>query len=371
MNSRQRVLRTFHFEPVDRPAYDLMEGCVWPELLAYFRERYQLQQPDDVIEFLDPDFRWTFLENSSPDSASAPPLEAASSLDTELASEARSIPTGPHPQSKSVAGGPLADASTLADLERYPWPDPGVLVPPDYLSLRARYPDKALVFCPGWMPLFWTACEAFGMQTAMIRMINEPLLFDAFIRRYHAFCMDLLTRGARAARGYCDLALLGDDFASQQSLLISPDLWRKHIKPYLAQQVHVLRENGLLVLFHSCGAVRSILPDLIEIGVNGLLVFQTTARGMDAPSIAREFGGRLVFYGGIDVQRLLSFGTPAEVAAVVRANLAAFADCGGYVVANSHHTIASIQGANLHAMCQAARLGTLISPEKVPPCTQP
>ena len=111
----------------------------------------------------------------------------------------------------------------------------------------------------------------------------------------------------------------------------------------------------MYVLFHSCGAVRPVLGDLVDIGVDGLLVFQTTAADMDAESIAREFGGRLVFYGGIDVQQVLSFGTIDEVRKAVQANARAFAHCGGYVVANSHSSVATVRPENIHAMCDAAR----------------
>lgn len=349
MNSRQRVLRTLNFQPVDRPAYDLMEGCVWPELQEYFRQQHGLETYDQVIEFLDPDFRWTFLNYRPPQDAPPPVAPAA---------PGNLLPADQRLYSKTVVDGPLAQAETVADVERYHLPDPSAWYPADYAPLRARFPDHALVFCPGWMPLFWTACEAFGMQSALVNLATRPALFDAFIQRYHAFCMDILRRGAQGASGYCDIALLGDDFAHQQGMLISPAMWRRHIKPYLAEQVRVLRENGLLVLYHSCGAVRPILPDLIEIGVNALLVFQTTARGMEAASIAQEFGGKLAFYGGIDIQRLLSYGTPEQVAETVRANVAAFAGCGGYIVANSHHTVPTIQGANLVAMCRAARQST-------------
>ena len=110
----------------------------------------------------------------------------------------------------------------------------------------------------------------------------------------------------------------------------------------------------MYVFHHSCGAVSPILPDLIDIGVDALVVFQTTAAGMDLKSIAAEFGGRLVFYGGIDAQNLLCYGTVEEVEAQVRANATAFAKCGGYIVANSH-SISSIKGDNLVAMCEAAR----------------
>jgi uroporphyrinogen decarboxylase len=147
-------------------------------------------------------------------------------------------------------------------------------------------------------------------------------------------------------------ALLGDDFASQQALLISPALWRGISNHSWRAGTPAARM--IAGAFHSCGG-RPILPDLIEIGINALLVFQTTARGMDAASIAEEFGGQLAFYGGIDVQQLLSYGSPQQVAEEVCANVQAFAHCGGYIVANSHHGVATIQGANILAMCQAAR----------------
>ena len=338
MNSRERVLKTFHFQRTDRPPYDLMEGCVWSELMTYFREQHGLVDPEQVLQFLDPDFRWAFLQYIGP----PPEIPQPEAISTPGAS-------------KDVAMGPLAEASSVADIEGYAWPDPSHLMPGDFKGMRQRFPNKALVLCPGWMPLFWTACELFGMEPAMIKMLRSPQVFDALIRRQHEIVMDILTRSARAARGICDLAWLGDDVAGQSGMIISPALWRKHIKPYLAEQVRVLRENDMMVLFHSCGAVRPILPDLIEIGVNALLVFQTTARGMDAVSIARDFGGKMVFYGGIDVQQVLSFGSMAQVQATVEANIEAFSQCGGYIVANSHHTIPTIQGENILAMCRAAQ----------------
>jgi uroporphyrinogen decarboxylase len=339
MNSRQRVLSTFAFEQTDRPPFDLMEGCVWKELLEYFQAEHGLQDAGEVIEFLDPDFRWTFL------SYLGPVPDATDSREGEQKTT----------QSKEVASGPLSRAESIAEIEAYPWFDPALLGPADYATARRRWPDQAIVFCPGWMPLFWTACELFGVEAAMLNMTTRPDLFEALIKRQHALTMDILRRAAPAARGNCDLAWLGDDFAHQQNMMVSPALWRRFIKPYLAEQVQVMRENGMKVLFHSCGSVRPVLPDLIEIGVNALLVFQTTARGMDAGSIARDFGGKLAFYGGIDVQHLLSFGTPEQVKDTVQANCRAFADCGGYIVANSHHTIPSIRGENIFAMCQAAK----------------
>jgi len=333
---RDRVLRTMRFEETDRVPYDLMEGAVWPELLEYFCERYGHQEAAQVLDYLDTDLRWIGMRYEGPERPSI-------------------VATGPEGYTKAVSQGPLADAATVEDLSRHDWPDPAWWLPADYAAYRARYPDHALVYVPGWMPLFWTACEVFGMEQALVNMIAAPRLFEAFVERQHAFYMDLLSRGLRAARGHCDICWLGDDYASQKAMIMGPSLWRRFIKPYLGEQVRAARDAGLYVLFHSCGAVRPILPDLIDIGVNALLVFQTTATGMSAPSIAAEFGGRLAFYGGIDIQQLLSFGTEEEVEAEVLANVRAFEHCGGYVVANAHHRVSTVQGRNIEAMCKAAR----------------
>jgi len=340
MTHRERVLAAFEFGAIDRPAYDLMEQQVWPELLAFFQREYGLRDGWEVLAFLDTDFRWAWMQCSGP--AQAPPAEG--------------LPEGwGGTYADALYERRLARAETVAEVEGHPWPDPAWWSPPDLRAFREQWPDHALVVSPGWMPLFCSACDAFGMENTLVKMALQPEIIEAFVRRQHAFYMDILTRTVRAAQGHIDICWLGDDYASQEALIMGPERWRRFIKPYLAEQVGVVREHGLLVLFHSCGAIRAIIPDLIEMGVNGLLVFQTSAAGMDPESIAQEFGGRIAFYGGIDCQQLLTFGTTEDVRDEVRRNLKAFGECGGYIIANSHHGIANIRGENIVAMCEAAR----------------
>ncbi len=342
LTHRERVLKTFRYERSDRIACDLMEGSVWRGLLDYFRETEELHTAVDVVNFLDVDFRWVRMRDMQ------------NEQDAEQLIGAPAVPDETLKQSIEVARGPLANAESVQDIMRHPWPDPGQWQPPDCREARRLWPDHALVFTTGWKPLFWGACEAFGFEEALVKMMTQPQVFEAFIKRRHEYYMDILERGLAAAKGYCDICWLGDDFATQQSMMVSPALWRRFVRPHLAEQVRVAREHDMFVLYHSCGAVRAVLGDLIDIGVSGLLVFQTTAAGMDAGSIARDFGGRLVFYGGIDVQGVLSFGTVDQVKAGVKSTARAFADCGGYVVANSHSTVATIRPENIRAMCEAA-----------------
>lgn len=344
MTHRERVLKTFRFEETDRPPYDLMEAATWESVERYFRDAHGLENGEAIQDFLDTDFRWSPLRYVMPDEAEeAPPPPPPADEPSKTYSWA-------------VAGGPLAQAETVADVEAYRgWQYEERWQPGDYRASRARYPDHALVLGNIWKPLFWGACEAFGMEEALVRLHTDPVLVDAFIERQQAFYMTIMRRAAREAEGLCDICWLADDYAGQRNMLIAPDVWRRHIKPHLAEQVRLVREHGMYALLHSCGAIRDIIPDLLDIGVNGLLVFQTTARGMDAESIAREFGGKMAFYGGVDVQHLLSFGTVEEVKATVRSNRRAFAECGGYIVANSHHCVDTVKGENLAAMCEAAR----------------
>jgi len=340
MNHRERVLSALRFEPVDRVPYDLMEGTVWPELMDHFRQAHGLDTPEQVLDFLDTDFRWIGMRYEGP--VERPPAD--------------DLPDGwQTTYTSALFERPLAHAHSVAEVEAHPWPDPTWWAPEDYEAFHRRWPDHARVLFIGWKPLFCGACNVFGMEEALVKMAAEPEVFDAFVRRQHAFCMQLFQRGLRAAQGHCDVCWLGDDYAGNDALLMSPALWRRHIKGYLAEQVRLVHDYGMKVLFHSCGAVRAILADLLEIGVDALLVFQTTAAGMEPHSVAAEFGGRLAFYGGIDCQHLLTFGTPDQVEAQVRENVGAFAPSGGYVVSNAHCHIANVRGENIEAMCRAAR----------------
>jgi uroporphyrinogen decarboxylase len=333
MKPRERILRTLNFQQVDRAPFDLMEGILWPEITGYFHEKYGLSTDDQIIEFVDPDIRWVHLNYHGP---------RQENLTIE----------GNPAYSQYIADGPLSQASTVKEVLSYTWNDPSWWEIPDIVAARRRFPDYALALL-FWKPYFLNACEVFGMEGALIKMLTAPHVFEAMIRRQHEINMEILVKSLNAVQGLCDICWMGDDVASQQSLLMNPKLWRKLIKPYLAEEVQMARNSGMYVLYHSCGAVRAILPDLIEIGVNGLGVFQTTAVGMDVVSIASEFGGKMVFYGGIDVQQLLSFGTEIDVEETVQANIKAFAPYGGYIVSNCHRGD-TIKGKNMEAMCRAA-----------------
>ena len=164
--------------------------------------------------------------------------------------------------------------------------------------------------------------------------------------------------GALAEVGECvDVMMLGDDFAGQDRLLMSPKTWRKLIKPRLKHLFDLLHSRSSAKLFlHSCGSVREVIPDLIEIGLDILNPIQVSAARMDSAELKREFGKDLVFWGGgVDTQHVLPHGTPDEVRAEVRRRLDDLMPGGGFVFSAVHNIQGDVPTENLVAMWQTLR----------------
>jgi uroporphyrinogen decarboxylase len=156
---------------------------------------------------------------------------------------------------------------------------------------------------------------------------------------------------------YADVMMLGDDFAGQDRLLMSPKTWRKLIKPRLKELFDLLHDRSEAKLFlHSCGSVREAIPDLIEIGLDILNPVQVSAAGMDSAELKREFGKDLVFWGGgVDTQHVLPHGTPGDVRAEVRRRLDDLMPGGGFVFNPVHNIQGDVPAENLMAMWQTLR----------------
>jgi uroporphyrinogen decarboxylase len=107
-------------------------------------------------------------------------------------------------------------------------------------------------------------------------------------------------------------------------------------------------------MLHSCGSIRPYIPDLIDAGIQVLDPVQPLAANMDSRELKRDFGTRLAFHGGIDIQQVLPFGSEADVEQEVHSRIQAFAPGGGYILAPSHAIQADVPPANIVAMCRAA-----------------
>ena len=195
-----------------------------------------------------------------------------------------------------------------------------------------------------------------GMDHAMLDMAGDPELGFEMFGRCADFAIELGT--AACDRFALDWYWTGDDVSGQRSMMMSPKLWRAEIKPHLKRVIDVGVARNLPIAFHCCGAVRPIISELIEIGVNVLNPIQSNCPGMNSAELKREFGKHLTFMGGVDTQEMLPHATAAEVRRATEELIGIMtSDGGGYILAASHTISPETPDDNIFAMYEAAGLG--------------
>jgi uroporphyrinogen decarboxylase len=248
---------------------------------------------------------------------------------------------------------PLAGAAGVQDIERYPWPDPQDW---DLSQLRAeclQWSDYPILL--GSYEPFLLYCRLRGFEQALRDLLEQPALLEAALERIHWIHERIIRRSLETAGDLMDLVWVGEDLGTQQSLLISPRLFRRFLKPRLSAMIELVHSFGLRVFHHDDGAIRPLIPDLIEIGIDILNPIQWRCPGMDRESLARDFGSRLIFHGAVDNQHTLPFGSPEDVRREVEENIRIFARGKGYIVAPCHNIQANTPTANILAMFEAVR----------------
>ncbi len=153
-----------------------------------------------------------------------------------------------------------------------------------------------------------------------------------------------------------DIVFFGDDLASQLAPMFSPDKYREIIKPRHQRMIAAAKaKRDVKVLYHSCGAVSSLIGDLVDVGVDAVNPVQVTAKNMEPDQLKLEYGDRIAFWGGINTQNVLPFGTPAEVRAEVRRVIDCLSGDGGYVLNSVHNIQNDVPAENIVAMFDEAR----------------
>ncbi|TWU40510.1 uroporphyrinogen decarboxylase family protein [Novipirellula artificiosorum] len=201
----------------------------------------------------------------------------------------------------------------------------------------------------------------FGLGTGdfsawMMTLATEPDYVDELLGKLTDLWITNLSRFADAVQDRVPILQICDDFGMQHAPFLSPKMFRERIMPFYQRGIRWIHENTeMKVLLHSDGALRTLIPSLIEMGVDILNPVQTSADGMDGAELKAEFGSQLVFWGGsLDCQHTLPFGTIDEVVAEVTKHVSAFAAGGGYVFAPVHNIQASVPIENMIAMYDTA-----------------
>lgn len=215
------------------------------------------------------------------------------------------------------------------------------------------YSEKYFMGCDTSPNLFEMVCRLRGMENALLDLISEKKITIDLLQKCEDFSKELSKKACE--RFSLDWLWTGDDVAGQRSMMMNPDLWRELVKPRMKNIVDVGKSRGLWVAHHSCGSVRPIIPDLIEIGVDVLNPIQCNCPGMDAFELKKEFGLDLAFMGGIDTQGLLPTGTAIEVQKYTTELIEKMtSDGGGFILAASHTIPPETPFDNIFSMYDAA-----------------
>jgi uroporphyrinogen decarboxylase len=259
-----------------------------------------------------------------------------------------------------LAHSPLAGDISIDDVRAQPSPEPadeGRTAGMRERALHMRDEERRAVCIWGFGGgILETASWLRGLEQFFMDLAGDPDLACAIMDRVLEWKLAYYEHVLSKIGDVVDVFFEGDDAGTQQSLLISPEAYRRYVKPRQAELFRTIHQRSRArVALHSCGAVRPLIGDFIEIGVEILNPVQVSAVGMEPAELKAEFGREIAFWGGgVDTQRVLWAGTPQEVRDEVRRRIDALAPGGGYVFAAVHNIQAGVPAENIVAMREAS-----------------
>ncbi|MBD3305712.1 uroporphyrinogen decarboxylase [candidate division KSB3 bacterium] len=195
------------------------------------------------------------------------------------------------------------------------------------------------------LSMFERAWSLRGMQNLLMDMILHPAFVEALLEAICEFNLQILNL---ALTYDIDGVYFGDDWGQQKGLIMGAPYWRKFLKPQMAKMYARVKSAGKTVIQHSCGDNREILPDLLDIGLD---LYQTVQPEIyDLPTLKREYGQDLAFWGAISTQRLLPFATPEEVKHETVKIMKILGEQGGYIVGPTHWVPGDVPPENILAL---------------------
>jgi uroporphyrinogen decarboxylase len=251
---------------------------------------------------------------------------------------------------------PIQEASVEAIQAYQSWPD--VTDPGRWRNLRTRALEltktgKAITsYSILGGGIFEQAARLMPVEEFFCGIASDAAFSDAILGQLHDLYLDATEKLLSEVGDLIDVWVYWDDLSIQNGPMVNPRWYRRHLKPLHASLFAKVKTlSGAKILYHSCGAMKSWLPDLIEVGVDIINPVQISADGMDPFILKREFGNDLVFWGGgCDSQQVLPFGSSRDVIAEVKKNIDALAPDGGFIFASIHNIQNGVPPENILAM---------------------
>lgn len=366
MTPRERLAKALNHQEPDRIPLDLGGVVTGITKIAHQRLRHylgmdgeekvidkiqQLVRPEEsILNFLQIDTRYVYMP--------APKETGGRNLPGDIWEDEWGVKRKETEYYYEMIENPLNKAS-LEDLNKINYPDPHL--PSRFEGLgeevKRMYEETdypVIVNVIG--SVFEFSWYLRGYENFMTDLLINPGQACALMDRMLEFQMGLFEEILNRTGDYVAVVLCGDDIGTQKGPTISPDIYRKYIKPRQKKLYDMIKKKTKAKLFyHSCGGIYPFISDLIEIGVDILNPIQVSAEGMNTERLKKEFGKELIFWGGIDTQYILPYGSPKEVKDEVRHRIEDLAPGGGYVLNSVHNIQPDVPPENVVAMFDVAR----------------
>jgi len=326
MNHKERFFATAERKPVDKPAswLGLPAAAALPELFRHFGvgSVFALKKKlgDDIFPV-------------------EVPYESPAGNHIACAFDFRKKNDKETYEERTLTSlGFFEDFSDPGSVNAFNWPDPEKYLLADKSKVLVNeIPDDYAKMGIMWSANFQDACAAFGMETALMKLLAEPEMFTAVLDRITEFYLKANEIFYEATKGKLDAVLLGNDFGSQTGLMVDPELLRQLVFPSVKILVQQAKSYNLKVVYHSCGSIFPVISDLIEMGADVVHPIQALAKDMEPLKLKKHYGDKVAFCGGVDAQYLLVNGTPNKVRQKVEELKTVFTT--GLIISPSHEAI--------------------------------
>lgn len=246
---------------------------------------------------------------------------------------------------------PLAEMTTVEEIHAYPWPDPDAFDWAEFAHRVRTVAPRRIVRAGSYEP-FLRYCYLRGMELAMMDLLVEPEIAEAILGHIFDYHYRMNERIFDIGHGTVDLTYVAEDLGSQTGLLMGMETIRRFILPNQKRMADLARSHGIHIFYHTDGAAREAIPDLIaSTGIEILNPIQWRCPGMEREGLVRDFGRRVIFHGAVDNQVTLPFGSADDVRNEVLDNIRIF---GGvrWICAPCHNLQPVSPTANIVALYQ-------------------